>query len=122
MGKKADDEGLALAVKQLSMHKGYECEVVRGTRYGREHCWNILTADGERYHFDISAMYDEGEEKALFLRDGDMAGYEWDTEKYAPCTGTVTYEDVVGSTVGKEGREQTEDGQEEASAAEPEAA
>lgn len=102
----ADSEGLALALKKLCVKYGLECKVVRGTIGSDSYCWNIITLDGENYHFDISAMYSRTTGDCLLLDDEMQAKYcSWDTENYPVCDGPLSYDDIAGTPAKTQSKE-----------------
>lgn len=92
----ADDEGLALAYAGLCKKMGIECSVVYGQLDWTEHCWNIVTIDGEHYHVDVSACTDGMEYGFLRTDESMWSRYRWDTSAYKECSGSLTYYDLVG--------------------------
>ena len=93
----ANSEGIAMGFKLLCDLMGVECTVVEGRRNSEPHFWNMIRLGDDLYHSDISECLINGPEEAFMLRDIDMWGrYWWDTDKYSPCTGKLTYDDVFG--------------------------
>lgn len=90
----ADSLGTALAMQALCTAVGVECRVVEGSAgsMGAErHYWNILTADGETGHTDVTTF---GAQRPVFLLPDDSlwGTYIWDTAAYPACAGTVRYD------------------------------
>jgi len=91
----ADSEGFATAYKLLCDKTGIESYVVEGRRDNDEHMWNIVKIGEDYYHVDVSALAETGSTGALFRTDSDMRkNYWWDTDKYPPCLGSLTYADL----------------------------
>lgn len=92
IGGKADSEGLALAYVLLCRQQNVSCQIVYGQYQWRDHCWNIITVDGQHYHVDLSACIRNGIENGFLLNDESMwAEYRWDTSSYDICSGPLDY-------------------------------
>lgn len=81
----ANSEGVAMAYELLCDRMGIECQIVRGSKGGQTHCWNLVTIEEQNWHLDVTA--EEG--KYRFLRsDEELAdqGYQWEREDYPTCT------------------------------------
>jgi hypothetical protein len=90
-------EGYAMAYKALCDELGIESYVVLGTLGGERHAWNIVNVDGWYYHIDVSMCDVNGIETAFLKSDAEMKKtYSWDTGKYKPCNGSLTYNDIAG--------------------------
>ncbi|MBE7017492.1 MAG: hypothetical protein E7420_04970 [Ruminococcaceae bacterium] len=102
---------MAMAYKALCNELGITCHVVRGARKDSQELhygWNIVEIDGSYYHMDLSRM-DEGYALALLLSDDDMWGrYDWDSEKYPECCGSLSPEGVFGGNPVENIPQQTE--------------
>ena len=94
---RAVSDGYALAFKALCDKLGLECTVVSGSLNGIAHKWNIVTIDDDSYNID-AAMCDENGISTAFLKNDDdfSQTHSWDTEKYGPCSGSLSYERVAG--------------------------
>jgi hypothetical protein len=70
---KADEEGLALAAELLFKESGLQSRIVRGSRGGQPHFWNIVQVKGQWQHLDVTL------ENPQLLGDQSMqgAGYSW---------------------------------------------
>lgn len=81
----ANSEGVAMAYKLLCDKADISCQIVRGTKDGQRHCWNLITVDGTSWHLDVTA----GEAREHFLHtDAEMElDYIWSREDYPACTG-----------------------------------
>lgn len=80
-----NSEGVAMAYELLCDRMGMECQIVRGSKGGQTHCWNLVTIEDQNWHLDVTAK----EGKYSFLRsDGEVAeqGYQWEREDYPTCT------------------------------------
>lgn len=93
-----DSQSLAQVYGLLCSQVGVESQVVSGTRDGEPWYWNILLLDGVYYHVDLLADWDSGTLRLRF--DGDMAGYQWDTEAYPPCPEPQIPEEPPAETQG----------------------
>ena len=94
----ANSEGMALAFVELCRQMDIECQIVYGQKAWQEHCWNILTLDGQRYHVDVSACGQDGMEQGFLLSDADFWNtylYRWNTAAYPTCAGELRYADLV---------------------------
>ena len=99
-GGEANAEGLALAYVEMCHQMGLECQIVFGQRAWEDHCWNILTLDGQRYHVDISACYEDGPEKSFLRGDAEQWNellYRWNTAAYPSCNGELRYDDLIST-------------------------
>ncbi len=98
---RANSEGLALAFVELCHQMDIECQIVYGQRSWEDHCWNILTLDGQRYHVDVSACGQDGLERGFLLSDADFWNaylYRWNTAAYPTCTGELRLTDLIVET------------------------
>jgi hypothetical protein len=69
----ANEEGLALATELLVQQSGLQCRIVRGSRYGKDHFWNIVQIDDEWKHLDLTVENPQphGDEAM------QQTGYHW---------------------------------------------
>jgi len=89
-------EGYAMAYKALCDELSIESYVVLGERDGDRHAWNIVNIDDHYYHIDVSMCDVNGIETAFLKSDAEMKkNYRWDTNKYKPCNGPLTYGDLL---------------------------
>ncbi|MBQ6403969.1 MAG: hypothetical protein IJI27_08705 [Oscillospiraceae bacterium] len=94
----ANSEGVALAYVEMCHQLGLECQIVYGQKTWTDHCWNILTLDGQRYHVDVGACAAEGMENAFLCSDDAFWNanlYRWNTAAYPSCTGELRYSDLI---------------------------
>ena len=93
----ANSEGLALAYVELCHRLGLECDIVYGLKDWNDHCWNIVTVDGENYHVDVSSCIENWIGSGFLLSDQQLWGaYRWDISSYASCSGGLSYAVVAG--------------------------
>lgn len=80
------NESYAMAMKVLCDRLRINCTVVKGTKDGEAHFWNIVTVDGNNYHIDMSTIQ-KGETAAQkLLSDSVMKEhYMWDAAGYSTC-------------------------------------
>lgn len=100
----ANDEGIALAYQLLCDQAGISCYLVRGTRGGIPHFWNIVqTEEGNYRHMDLS-------EDLYGMTDEDFTAalYAWDSEKYPACPAPPPVDEPVEDDVVDEGAETEE--------------
>jgi len=98
-------EGFAMAFKALCDELGFDCRIVLGTLDGRVHAWNIVYIDGDYYdvagdyyHIDVAMCDVNGVETAFLKADADFEEmYAWERDGTVSCSGTLTYEDIVGT-------------------------
>jgi len=118
LGGSAIGEGYAMAFKALCDELSLPCQIVRGTRDGLPHAWNIVQYEGAFYHIDVSVCDTDGFETGFFRSDADMLGetriddgddtnenlpddierpgiYEWARDAYPICEGTETFATIV---------------------------
>lgn len=80
----ADPAGLANAFELVCDRAGVRCWTVTGLRGGEEHCWNILSYDGEYRHVDLKADILSGS-GLRFRTDTEMSDYYWNQAEYPAC-------------------------------------
>ena len=93
----ANDEGLALTFVEMCHQLGIPCQIVYGQLSWRDHCWNIVTLEGQNYHVDVSACMEEGPERGFLLGDSEMWNdylYRWNTAAYPSCAGELRAADL----------------------------
>ena len=78
-----DSSAVATVFDLLCREVNLECQVVKGTWNGQEHCWNILRLDGVYYHLDLPCSWMQGAFRLTF--DDEMSAYDWDTGIYPQC-------------------------------------
>lgn len=80
-GGTADAQGMALTVSFLCQQADLDCQVLRGTRDGAGHFWNLVQLNGVWRHLDLSRR------GGGLLGDGTMvaAGYQWETAGVPVC-------------------------------------
>lgn len=94
----ADSEGMAMAYRAVCAAAGITCLVVEGRLDSEQHYWNMIEADGNWYHVDVSRALSDGFAQTFLLSDSLMWGrYWWDTEQYHACNGDLTYSSVVSA-------------------------
>ena len=92
-------EGYAMAYKALCDELGLECHVVLGKYNGHPHAWNIVGLDGHYYHVDVAMCDINGMSTAFLKKDSEIKKkYSWDTSKYQPCDGPLTYASLTGNS------------------------
>ncbi len=80
-GQLANSEGTALAYQLLCDQAGLDCTIVRGSLWGENHFWNIVTEYGVSRHLDLS-------EDLFSLTDDELTNvmpYDWDRSDYPAC-------------------------------------
>lgn len=100
----ANSEGIALAYQFLCNQAGISCHLVRGTRNGVPHFWNITqTEEGDFRHMDLS-------EDLYGMTDEEFAAalYAWDSEEYPACPAPIPVDERVEDDVADEGAETEE--------------
>ena len=91
-------EGYARAYKALCDVLGIECYVVLGERNNVPQAWNIVRLEGYYYHIDVSMCDVNGIATAFLKNDADMRKtYTWDSSKYKPCYGPMTYQSLLST-------------------------
>lgn len=94
--KTADSEGIASAFKAMCDRLEIECRIVNGKLNREGHFWNVVKIADAYYHFDVSALMEQGGAKALFQSDADQqVNYWWDQSVYPDCEGSLTYLEVA---------------------------
>ena len=94
----ANSEGLALAFVEMCHQMELDCQIVYGQQAWEDHCWNILTLEGQHYHVDVSRCYSEGIEGGFLCNDAELWNddlYRWNTAAYPSCSGDLRYADLV---------------------------
>lgn len=81
----AGSAGVARSLRIICDQIGMECYTVQGQKDGSPYCWNIVCVDGVYCHTDLLHSLANQSESLTLLKDGSMAGYEWDTTIYPPC-------------------------------------
>ena len=83
VGESAGPEGIALAYVELCSRAGLDCLLVKGQKDWQDHCWNMVSIDGNYYHVDLFA----DEEHGLFKDDTSFWGsYRWTVNDYPKCS------------------------------------
>jgi len=85
----SDSQGLALALSALCQKLDIPCRVVPGTKDGVSHTWNMVLADENWYHLDLTLDH-EGDSASFSLHtDAELSqsGYVWDTQFFPSSTG-----------------------------------
>jgi len=101
IGGSGNSEGFAMAYKLLCSMYGIKCTVVEGEMNGEKHFWNIIGLGGYYYHVDPSMCRQNGIDTAFLRSDYYMdRSYSWDTSKYKPCDGPLTYDKLVSERAG----------------------
>lgn len=89
-------EGCAMAYQLLCNTCGIDCQVVEGRAGGATRFWNIIKLDREYYHVDCFACIGAALKDGFLLNDNNLRlRYWWDVDKYPPCSGTKSGEEVV---------------------------
>lgn len=92
----AGSEGCAMAYQLLCNTCGIDCQVVEGRAGGSTHFWNIIQLDRAFYHVDCFACIGASLKDGFLLNDNDLRlRYWWDVDKYPPCNGLLTGEEVA---------------------------
>ena len=95
----ANSEGLALACVELCHRLGIECQIVYGQLNWQDHCWNIVSLDGEAYHVDPAICLTEGIDRGFLLSDEAIwSSHRWDTSAYPRCAGILSYASLSEKT------------------------
>ena len=88
----SNSEGLALAYVEMCHQMGIDCRIVYGQLGGEDHCWNIVTLDGNHYHVDVSRCYEGRFQDGFLLNDENMWNdYRWNISTYPACAGELSY-------------------------------
>jgi transglutaminase/protease-like cytokinesis protein 3 len=74
---KADEEGFALAAELLLQKSGLQCRIVKGSKQGKAHLWNIVQLEDEWQHLDLTTDQptpsgDQSMKAAGYLWSGDI--------------------------------------------------
>lgn len=74
---KADEEGIALAAELLLQKSGLQCRIVKGSKQGKAHLWNIVQLEDEWQHLDLTTVQptpsgDQSMKAAGYLWSGDI--------------------------------------------------
>ena len=102
---RANSEGFALAFVELCHQMDIECQIVYGQRAWEDHCWNILTLDGQRYHVDVSACGQDSMEHGFLMSDADFWNtylYRWNSAAYPVCEGELRLSDLIEESEAEE--------------------
>lgn len=92
----ADSEGCAMAYQLLCNLCGIDCRVVEGRMEGSVHYWNIIGIDRDYYHVDCSNCVGGSLSGGFLFNDSQMIPrYWWDVDKYPPCNGELTLQQVL---------------------------
>ncbi len=109
----ANSEGMAFGYVDLCHRLGLNCQIVDGQYNREDHSWNIVELEGEYYHVDPSVCDTVSVEEGFLLNDEEAWGvYRWDYFHYPHCTGTLSYEQVLGIAT-EDNEESTESGEAE---------
>ena len=92
----ADSEGCAMAFQLLCNRCGVDSRVVEGRMDGSIHYWNIVSLDGDYYHVDCYACVGGSVTEGFLFNDGQVIPrYWWDVDKYPPCAGEMTVQQIM---------------------------
>ena len=104
---------MAFGYVDLCHRLGLNCQIVDGQYNREDHSWNIVELEGEYYHVDPSVCDTVSVEEGFLLNDEEAWGvYRWDYFHYPHCTGTLSYEQVLGIAT-EDNEESTESGEAE---------
>ena len=89
----ANSEGIAFAYVELCRQLGLKCNIVYGQKLWEDHCWNIVSVDGNFYHVDATECISSGPESGFLKNDeGFWGNYRWDVASYPKCAGELSYQ------------------------------